>query len=135
MIVRLVVKSSEFESGTRTKSFNPSKRRQPLCLQSEDGAHATPFTSVPAFPLPLESAAADPVPSSNFHQPTRPVAEGVAAATGVCVGAGVVVAVAVVAGVGAAVAGAVVEAGAFVAGVGAAVAGAAGRGADALTVN
>lgn len=79
-------------------------------LQLEPLAHATPFCKTAACPRPLESAAVAPLPSSNFHQPTRPVLkpaeEGVGVETADAVGVGVGVgAEAVAAGVGAEVAG------------------------------
>src|SRR5437879_5402212 len=38
--------------------------------------HIAPALSVPSFPLPLESAALVPVPSSNFHHTTVVFDEG-----------------------------------------------------------
>jgi hypothetical protein len=77
---------SEVESGIVTLSLMPSKYN---ALPSRPVVHSGPFTNVPLFPLPDESQAVLPVPSSNFQWPTRPDAVSV----GVLVGVGDVVAV------------------------------------------
>jgi hypothetical protein len=71
---------SEVESGTVTVSLMPSKYN---ALPSRPVLHCGPLTNVPLFPLPDESQAVLPVPSSNFQWPTRPDAVPVGVLVGV----------------------------------------------------
>jgi hypothetical protein len=56
--------SREFESATVTWSSIPSKDNPLPILPS---AHSGPFVRIPVFPLPEESEAVVPFPSSNFQ--------------------------------------------------------------------
>jgi hypothetical protein len=61
-------RSREFESAIMMLSSMPSKYNPPPTFPM---ARSGPLINVPLFPLPEESHAVLPVPSSNFQYPTR----------------------------------------------------------------
>src|SRR5512134_3717599 len=67
-IVMPVVRSSELESGTWTRSLTPSKLS---AWPNLPAVQVGPLT-VPLFAFPLMSETAVPVPSSNEYAATRP---------------------------------------------------------------
>src|SRR5262245_6287766 len=68
--VKELDRSRELESSTVTLSSMPSKYN---ALPTFPAVHRGPLTRVPVFPLPEESAAVVPLPSSNLQWATRPV--------------------------------------------------------------
>src|SRR5882724_5460875 len=66
--VRALDRSRELESGTVILSSMPSKNN---ALPTFPVVHRGPLTKVPLLPLPEESEAVVPLPSSNFQYATR----------------------------------------------------------------